>query len=127
VTEGTDDKGALGGGKMVDLGTLGGFESTANGINDAGQIVGVSNELPFIYFNGIMTNLNTLIPSNSGWTLDTANAINDSGQIVGSGINPSGIGGAYLLTPVPEPASAGLISVGMMVLLARRRRSFNRG
>ena len=43
--------------------------------------------------------LNSLIATNSGWTLQSANAINDNGQIVGYGINPSGQMDAFLLTP----------------------------
>lgn len=36
--------------------------------------------------NGVSTDLNTLLPPNSGWQLLEANAINDAGQIVGSGL-----------------------------------------
>lgn len=46
-----------------------------------------------------MTDLNSLIPSNSGWTLAVANRINDNGQVVGDGSSPSGQGRAFLLTP----------------------------
>jgi probable HAF family extracellular repeat protein len=53
----------------------------------------------FIWQNGVITDLNTLIPSGTGWVLQQANGINDNGQIVGTGT----IGGqahAFLLTPM---------------------------
>ncbi len=43
--------------------------------------------------------LNTLVPSNSGFTISDAAAINDSGQIVGVATNTSGYEHAVLLTP----------------------------
>jgi len=45
-----------------------------------------------------MTDLNTLIPANSGWYLQTASSVNDAREIVGWGL----IGGnvhAFLATP----------------------------
>ncbi|PPK68450.1 hypothetical protein V5P93_004443 [Actinokineospora auranticolor] len=57
---------------------------SANGINDAGTVVGsVSGFDAFVYQNGVVTDLNTLIPANSGFTIVGANAINNKGQIVG--------------------------------------------
>ncbi|NTW66180.1 MAG: DUF3466 family protein [Nitrospirae bacterium] len=82
-------------GLMTDLGTLGGTDSYAYDINTSGQIVGSSKiagdtaSRAFIYTptteGGVMTDLNTLIDPDSGWTLDTAVAINDNGHILGSG------------------------------------------
>jgi len=76
-------------GVMSDLGTLGGNYSYAYAVNDAGQVVGVSdstetdvngNQLQhaFLWQNGGMTDLGTL-----GGTTSRAYAINASGQIVG--------------------------------------------
>lgn len=99
------------GGSLVSLGTLpGGTFSYGAGIGSAGQVVGYADgsgfgEHAFLYSNSTMTDLNTQIPANSGWTLLTAIAMNNAGQIVGQGI----IGGAvhaYLLTP---PTIAGLM------------------
>src|SRR5262249_25334749 len=85
------------GGQMTDLGTLPGTKSGfANGINDAGQVVGESNKTyagpsqgrgepnthAFLFINGKLTDLNSLIPADSGWVLWSANAINNRGQIV---------------------------------------------
>jgi probable HAF family extracellular repeat protein len=101
------------GGRMTDLGTLGGSFSSGFGINSFGQIVGESSTTPFgnvvhafICTPGVgMVDLNTLIPSDSGWILRGAFGINDSGQITGYGTNPSGLSHAFLLTPVTVPFS----------------------
>lgn len=83
----------------IDLGELGGGYSSAHAINNAGEVVGTSDNLAFIYTNGVMRDLNTLIGPSSPWNLASANAINEDGQIVGVG----SLGGdpfrAFLLTP----------------------------
>jgi probable HAF family extracellular repeat protein len=88
---------------MKDLGTLGG-NSTAQGINNFGWVVGDSvvastpdNDYwnpghAFLYTNVTgMLDLNNLIYGSSGWELHRASDINDRGQIVGFGEH-SGIG-----------------------------------
>jgi uncharacterized membrane protein len=58
--------------------------ASANAINND-TIVGADGAGDvFIYQNGHATDLNTLIPPNSGWRLATANGINDAGNIIGS-------------------------------------------
>jgi probable HAF family extracellular repeat protein len=74
-------------GKMIDLGSLGGNLGFGHAVNDSGVVVGTSwtasgAEHAFIYKNGVMTDLNSLIPANSGYTLVRGVAINDKGQIV---------------------------------------------
>ena len=51
------------------------------------------------YQNGTVTDLNTLIPADSGVTLITAASINDQGVIVGTAINARGLEVGYELTP----------------------------
>jgi probable HAF family extracellular repeat protein len=68
---------------MTDLGTLGGAQSSANGVNASGQVVGWSLTAdgsvdPFLYSGGSMIDLDTL----SG----IAYGINDSGQVVGQAV-----------------------------------------
>ncbi len=106
------------GNTMKDLGTLGGSFSTASGINERGQIVGAAhdetNSLPigFIYENGVMTDLNSLIINKENNPPFSAPlGINNLGQIVGyavAGYTPSGYGlaPALLLTPVTPPVSS---------------------
>jgi probable HAF family extracellular repeat protein len=92
-------------GTMLDLGTLPGQSSSiGRGINLSGQVVGYTtsgqntNFRPFLYSDGIMKDLNDLIPKNSGWSLWYAFAINDRGQITGYGSHNGAIH-AFLLTP----------------------------
>jgi probable HAF family extracellular repeat protein len=91
-----------GGWSITDLGTLGGNNSSANGINKFGQVGGSSDTAsgttdPFVWGNGVMTDLTTLIPTNPG--IANAKAINDNGQIVADN-GPVGLHGyVYLLTP----------------------------
>ena len=85
-------------GVMIDLGVPGDL-NRAHDINDAGQIVGWSSRGAYIYEDGVVTNLNTLIPAGSGVSLSTATAINNAGQIVVNG-RAGGRFRAFLLTPV---------------------------
>ena len=102
--------------KMVDLGTLGDYYSTAFAINDAGQIVGTSSTgqhnsegrdvwHAFLYTDGKMIDLNSLLPPESGWTLETARRINVGGQIAGYGYRTGDKKPhAFLLTPIHPPS-----------------------
>ena len=90
---------------MQDLGTLpGDANSAAISINDNGDLVGASldakfNPRAFLRQNGTMTDLNTLIPTNSTLYLLLAYSINSSGQIVGLAVTSSGALHAFLATP----------------------------
>ncbi len=61
---------------------------------------GWSNYHAYIYADGVVTNLNSLIPSGSGLHLLYANGINNAGQIVGVAYDSRAFYHAYLLTPV---------------------------
>ncbi len=77
-------------------------------MNNCRDIVGAFHPVQFfkpsafIITGGVGTDLNTLIPSGSGWHLGTATAINDSGEIAGVGRH-NGVQHAFLLVPsTPE-------------------------
>lgn len=78
-------------GPMQDLGTLGGSYSTAEAINNAGQVTGEASTAgdtafdAFLYTGGTMVDLNSVLPPGSPWVLLSASGINDRGQIVGQG------------------------------------------
>jgi probable HAF family extracellular repeat protein len=95
---------------MRDLGALDGAGTEALGINDSGQVVGLSTGArgvrAFLYdptATPVMQDLNDLIPGSSGWVLQVANEINDRGQILGHG-TIHGETHDFLLTPVQPPS-----------------------
>ncbi len=110
-------------GKIQDLGTLGGYISIGQAINDAGEIVGESSFTTafhtvdaFIYENGQMQDLNDLIDPALKITLTSATGINSSGQIVANAGNSA----AYLLTPVPEPGTCWMLAAAALVMYLGR-------
>ena len=110
-------------GSVTDLGVVeGDVTSLATGINNSGWVVGFGSRRPpplglhlaallfavqpgfdaFLYANGRMYNLNSLVVNGQGWQLAYATQVNDAGQIVGTGIlqDPAGPQQhAFLLTP----------------------------
>src|SRR5258708_3935118 len=76
---------------LYQLGTLGGTNSFANGINSFTQITGTSSTdndgrtQAFLWQNGALLNLDSLVPAGSGWELEDARGINDRGEIAGWG------------------------------------------
>ena len=128
------------GGPLTDLGTLPGydFRSVGTGINSAGQVIGESfkddtdasspifSTHPFLYSNGVMTDLNSLIASGSGFTLYYADGISNTGFITGTGIDAAGVEHAFLLSPVPEASTTVsfslLLALGGVMTLARHKK-----
>ena len=101
-----------------DLGTLPGDVNSAGlAINDRGDVVGGSidgdlasgNPRPFIWQNGVMSDLNDLIPADSPLYLLVAFWINDAGEIAGFGVTGTGEIHAFLATPTkrhqPKPGN----------------------
>jgi len=81
---------------ITDLGTLGGSNSSASGVNDYGQVVGTATTVygvsrAFGYSAGVMYDLGTL-----GGDYSSASAINDHGQVVGTATTSSGASHAFL-------------------------------
>jgi probable HAF family extracellular repeat protein len=71
-------------------------------LNNKDQVVGNG----FLYSNGTIQTVLSLIPPGSGWSNLAATGINDAGQIVGQGTY-DGQQVAFLMTPdaVPEPGT----------------------
>ena len=118
-------------GVFTNLGTTAGAISVDGGnVNNLNEVVGtlifdpsdVTKNHGFLYSDGVMVDVNTLLRANSGWVLRDAQAINDLGQIVGFG-DIDGQQHAYLLSPVPEPSTFGLaMAVVPLAISAWRRR-----
>ncbi len=95
-------------GEIRDLGRLPGLNfGRANDINNSGTIVGTSSQFEGFSGRAVIwrpgettpTDLNTLLPPNSDWTLLTsAEGINSAGQIVGFG-TINGRTRAFVMTP----------------------------
>jgi probable HAF family extracellular repeat protein len=95
----------------------------AFGINNSGEVVGVFGNNSTNALNAFLrqdaksvTNLNSLIPSNSGWNLIEADSINDptpslpSGSIVGYGIYSDGQ--THMFLAIDPPGEDGATAVG---------------
>jgi probable HAF family extracellular repeat protein len=79
-----------------------GFDGFATGVNSSVQVVGVSAGRPFVWTNGVGTDLRTVIPTNPKIMLSEPMGINDKGQIVANGrlaTDIRGITRIFLLTP----------------------------
>lgn len=105
------------GARPTDLGTLPGGEGdvfiVANDINARGQVVGSSCDASFncrawLWENGVMMDLNSLIPPHSPLFLTWGGGINDQGEIAGSAFDQStGESPAFLAIPAPTAQIAG--------------------
>lgn len=103
-------------GIVSDLGVLkGDLVGAALGLNNRGEVVGASVSAPgpatgnpraYVWRNGVMTDLNTLVPADSPLYLLTASAINDSGEIVGFGVTDDGELHGFLATPCSASSGA---------------------
>lgn len=119
-----------------DLGTIGSRASSAEAINDRGQVVGFTydpagHHNALLWENGTLYDLQTLLDdSGNGWMLRTAYDINNRGQIVGYGQNPARRGQreAFLPDPIPEPSclcalASGLVLSAFVSLLGKKAKA----
>ena len=88
-------------GKPIDLGALpNDTTSRALGINNHDEIIGTSGfKEAFVWKDGTMYDLKSLIDPKPAWTSAHATAINDKGQIAGWGADDNGRIYGFLLTP----------------------------
>lgn len=120
---------------VLDLGTFGGDESWAYGLNDSGCVVGWASldsgiYHAYAYRDGVMTDLGTL-----GGHFSSANGVSDDGVIVGWAHDTLGRTHAVRWVPVPEPPGALPIGASLALFLrvaasawasSRRKRSAQR-
>jgi probable HAF family extracellular repeat protein len=101
--------------RLVKLQTPDGFPAAVNPccktINDRREIVGFMfdadfNSHGFLWKDGVMVDLNDLIPKGSPWMLQSAAGINASGQIAGQGLI-NGEVHAFLATPCHDHEGRG--------------------
>jgi probable HAF family extracellular repeat protein len=105
--------------------------SAALDINNLGQIVGAASlgtgfSHGFLYENGKMFDLNSLIDPAGGWTIEGASAINDLQQIAARACR-NGVCQAVrldLAPAVPEPPMAALLLAGLALAGRRVARRF---
>jgi hypothetical protein len=114
-------------GSPVELDRLGQPDGRANGVNSAGQIVGMVyggalGNTGVIWEGFTAYDLTPLIVSNPGWDIRQADAINDLGQILGVG-RLNGVDHIVRLDPVaiPEPATTWLALGAAAAALLRRQ------
>jgi probable HAF family extracellular repeat protein len=103
---------------MRDLGSLGGSYLVANGINDAGQVVGSSYTDEDRLFHAFITgpdgegmmDLNSMLDLPDGLVLSQATGINDRGQVIATAF-------------IPEPDSYVMLlgGLGLVGFMARRK------
>jgi probable HAF family extracellular repeat protein len=108
-----------------DLGTLGGPDSRAMGINNRGDVVGEANitngqARAFLFSGGRMIDLNSCVALPDGWVLQRASDINDRGQIVATAFDTRDLRQerhrGYLLTPAPDSVPLGMLILGTTVM-----------
>lgn len=106
---------------VIALGTFGGAESWAYGLNNHGFVVGWAGKEDetyhaFVWDGAAMTDLGTL-----GGLYSSAYDINDQGVIVGFAQDAAGVTRAVAWVPVPEPGRLILLTLGMSALWLMRR------
>ncbi|MCF6323495.1 MAG: hypothetical protein L3J89_04080 [Gammaproteobacteria bacterium] len=98
-------------GGLEDLGTLGGSQSVARSVNNAGTIIGWASTLSgakhaFVYEDGIMYDLNEYAIGAPGFVIVDAYSINEMGQILVRAHNNSSNEHQYWLLTDPDSPPA---------------------
>jgi probable HAF family extracellular repeat protein len=75
-------------GVITDLGHLGGGDAFPRGVNERGDVIGISKRTDntlgaFIWSDGAMRDLNALLVDGDGWDITSVQSINNVGEIVG--------------------------------------------
>lgn len=114
------------GGTITNL-TPSATNSFGNDINNLGQVVGSVDNRAFLYSDGELIDLNTLIDSEADLLLTSAIEINDRTQILARSCDRAGVFcyGNVLLSPMPavtEPATTAMVLAGLGVLCGHRLR-----
>jgi probable HAF family extracellular repeat protein len=110
---------------MRDLGTLdatGVYNSGANALNDAGQVVGWSHTTAGGFAHAFITgrngdrimDLNSLVDMPDGVVLIAATGINDAGQVIAEGYAS--------IIPEPEVYALFLAGLALVAFIARRKK-----
>jgi alpha-tubulin suppressor-like RCC1 family protein/uncharacterized membrane protein len=104
------------------LGVPGNLHDTAHSINASGEVVGWCNTdggyraVQWQDSSSQPIDLNTVLPTNSGWVLNQAYGINNAGEIVGSG-TLNGVTHAFALLPLQAsnapPTTVAKIAAGI--------------
>ena len=97
-------------------------ESFAYDINDRGDVVGFGALGAFLYTDGAMLAINSLLDPAAGWAMQLAFGINDLQQIAGRACRGGECYAVRLdLAPaIPEPTTAFLLGAGLLVLALGR-------
>ncbi|MCW7538442.1 hypothetical protein OOT46_11385 [Aquabacterium sp. A7-Y] len=109
-------------GRMQDLGPLVGDRSSGTAINNHGDIVGWSEQGSFLFTNGVVHRLESLIDPAvlAEWRTLRPLDINDAGQILMEGSTLSRQGALLLTRAEPAPGILLGAGLGMLGLLAAR-------
>jgi probable HAF family extracellular repeat protein len=103
-------------------------------VSDSGYIVGLAYSGGRFHWTATLWDragkpymLDDLVVNLNGWKLERALAINNKNQIVGIANDQSGTQHGFLLTPlVPEPSTITVVSIAVLPVLRRNRKTYAR-